>query len=106
MHFRVPLQPTVVLRFVGIEVVQHNMDLAIRMGADHLVHEVEEFTAATTLIVCGLHQSRRNLQRREQCRRAVAFVSMTETVYGFPIGKSQIALGSLQGLDGWFLIDR
>ena len=34
VHVRVSLQPAVVLRLVGIEVVEDDMDLAVRIGGD------------------------------------------------------------------------
>ena len=45
------LQPHVALRLVGREIVEHDMDFAIRMSGDDLVHEVEEFDAPPAFVM-------------------------------------------------------
>ena len=42
LHVRVPLQPAIVLGLVGVEVVERDVDLLVRIGDDDIVHEVEE----------------------------------------------------------------
>src|SRR3954454_2796742 len=54
----VPGQPPVPLRLVGVEVVEHDMDVAARVIGDDLVHEVEELDPASTPIVPGPNLAR------------------------------------------------
>ena len=54
MYMGVSLQPAVVFGFVRVQVVQHDMDLAVRVGLDDLIHEIQELATAAPLLVSGL----------------------------------------------------
>ena len=53
MHVFVTLQPHVAFGLMGREIVEHDMDFAIRMIGDDLVHEVEEFDAPPTFVMAS-----------------------------------------------------
>src|SRR3954464_12892946 len=61
----VPGQPPVPLRLVGVEVVEHDMDVAARVIGDDLVHEVEELDPASTPIVPGPNLARGDVKGGE-----------------------------------------
>src|SRR5436190_1915708 len=44
-------EPAIVLRFVGVEIVEDDMDLVVRIIGDDPVHEVEELHPPATLLV-------------------------------------------------------
>jgi hypothetical protein len=90
---------------VGTQVIENNVDFAAGMGGYDFVHEVEEFAAAATLIVGGLHQSGGYFECREKSGGAVPCVTVAESVHGLPVGQAQIALRPLQSLNRGFLID-
>ena len=48
MDIEVSLEPALVL-FIGVEIIQDDVQLAIREGGDEPVHEAEEFDAAAAL---------------------------------------------------------
>ena len=74
MHVLVTLQPHVALGLVGREIVEHDMDFAIRMIGDDLVHEVEEFDAPPAFVMAPDDLAAFKVERGEQRRRPVAFV--------------------------------
>src|ERR1700730_1758613 len=45
MNVLVPTEPGVALWFVGVEIVENDVDLVRGMGGDDLVHEIEELDA-------------------------------------------------------------
>jgi len=45
----VPGQPAVVLGLVGVEVVEHDVDLGLGVGREDFVHEVQELASSTSL---------------------------------------------------------
>src|SRR5664280_1668568 len=69
-------QPAVVLGLVGTEVVEHDVDLQLRvgMGDEDLVHEVEELAPPAPRVVAGLDEPARDFEGGEQRRRAVTAV--------------------------------
>ena len=53
MHIRVTLEPAIVLRLVGVEIVEDHMDCGVRVVSDYIVHEVEEHDAPAAIFVRG-----------------------------------------------------
>ena len=72
-------QPAIGFGLMGIEVVQHHMQVAVRMVRHDLVHEVQELASPTAGIVAGFHLSGGHVQSREQGGRPVACVAVVET---------------------------
>src|SRR5262245_3412674 len=98
MDLRMGFDPAVSLGFVGIEVVQDDMNLPVWMVGDDSVHEIQELAPATTLIVARLHLARHNIQGGKQRGSAVTFVAVAEPVHSLAIRQPQKALRAFQGL--------
>lgn len=64
-------EPPVAGRLVGIELVEHDVDLALPMGGDDAVHEVEELTTSAAFVVAGADLAGDDIEGGEQRRRAV-----------------------------------
>jgi hypothetical protein len=47
------LQPAIVFRLVRAQVVQHDMQLAVGILGDHVVHEGEKLAPAAARHMCG-----------------------------------------------------
>src|ERR1700704_6303109 len=90
------LEPAVVFGFVGIEVVEDDMDGAVRMSGDDVVHEIKEFDAPPTRLVGGDHLAGGHLEGGEQRRGAVVLVVVTLTGQRPPVRKLEISLSALQ----------
>jgi hypothetical protein len=75
MHVLVALQPHVVLWLVRGEIVEDDMDFALRMGGDDLVHEVEELDAPASLVVTADDFAAGKIEGGEQRRRPVGACS-------------------------------
>ena len=104
MDVAVTAQPAIRFRIVSIQVVQHHMQLAVRMVGHNLVHEIQEFPSATPRIVGGFHLTGGHVQSRKQCSRPVPRVTMAEAGERLPVGETNPALGTLQSLDRRLLI--
>jgi hypothetical protein len=49
----VAAQPAIVLRFVGVEIVQYDMDFLARIVGDNVIYEAKEVRSPTPLKVAG-----------------------------------------------------
>src|SRR6516164_3062776 len=67
------LEPTLVL-LVGIEIIQHDVKLAVGKGGNDLVHEAKEFDAPAPLFVLAQNLAGRDIESREQGRRPMPLV--------------------------------
>ena len=65
-HIWVPLEPTVVARLVGTEVIEHDVDGRVRPSGDDAVHEVEELDAPPALLVRRRHLAGGDLEGGKQ----------------------------------------
>ena len=79
MDIRVTGQPTIVLGLVDVQVVQNDMQLLGGTICHDAVHEAQELPPASSVVMSGVHQSRRHLQGGKQGGCAVTFIFMTET---------------------------
>ena len=93
------LEPAVVFGLVGVEVVEDDMDGAVLMSGDDVVHEIKEFDAPPTRLMGGDHLAGGHLEGGEQRRGAVALVIMAMTAQRSAGRHFQIALCPLQRLD-------
>ncbi len=53
MHILVPGQPAVTFGFVGVQIVQNDVDFSAFVVLDDTVHEVEEFDASAAFILAA-----------------------------------------------------
>ena len=105
MNGLVTLEPHVAGGFVGGEIVEDDVDLALRIGGDDPVHEIEELDPSAPLIVAADDFSAFDIQRGEQRGGPVTFVVVRLAGHGAPAGQLEIALRPLKGLDGRFFVD-
>jgi len=97
-------EPGIVFGFVGVEVVEDNMELLIRVGGNDMVHKGQEFFSPAPL---GMHASdlaSPDFKSSKQGSRSMPLVLMTLTADSLAIGQSQVALRPLQSLDTGLLI--
>ena len=87
MHVGMALEPAVVLGFVGIEIVEDDVNLLfLSVGFDDAVHEIQELPASPTFVMTGIDQSSGGFERREQRRRAMPFVFVSKARDGSAVG--------------------
>jgi len=55
MDSRMALQPTVLFRLVSIQVVQHDTQMALRVGAHDLIHEVRKLSSPPSVVMARTH---------------------------------------------------
>jgi hypothetical protein len=72
VHVRMMLEPAVILGFVGVEVVEDDVDGRVGMSA---MHEVEELDAPSALLVSGHHFAGGHLEGGKPRRGPIALVS-------------------------------
>ena len=99
------LEPAIVVRLVGAEVVENDVDGGVRVVSDDTVHKIEEFDAPPAIFVGGSDLASGHLEGRKQGRSAVALVVVTMTGQSPAIRQFQIPLGALQRLDRGFFVD-
>src|ERR1700675_2670468 len=99
------LEPTVIPGFVGIEVVENDMDGGVGPSCYDVVHEVEELDTAPPLLVSCRHLSGSHLEGGEQRRGTVALVIVAMTAQRSAVRHFQIALCPLKRLDRGLFID-
>lgn len=95
MHARMKFQPAIPFGFVGVEIVENDVDFACGVFRHNLIHEIEKLTASAPGIVSRFHLAGDHIQRGKQGRGSVAFIAMTEAVHGFAVGQTKITLGPL-----------
>src|ERR1035437_10428882 len=94
-------QPAVVLGLVGTEVVEHDVDLELRVGMsrEDVVHDVEELPPAAAGGVARLDEPARDFEGRAESRRAVTLVLVGKARERASVGQAEPALASLERLD-------
>ena len=97
-------QPAVMLGLVGVKVIQDDMEFPLRIMSNKLIHKVQKLPAASVRVMAHLYQSRGYFQCSKQRGGAMPLILMVESSQRLPVGKPQPSLGSLQGLDGRFLV--
>ena len=98
-------QPSVPLRLVGLEIIEHDVDLAVRVIGHDLVHEVEELDPPPAPIVSCLDLARGNVEGGEEGRRAVPLVVVAVARERAAVRQPEIALRPLERLDVRLLVD-
>src|ERR1043165_1471431 len=105
MHVRMTLEPAVVLGFVGIKVIEDDVDGGVGMGGDDIIHEVEELDAPPALLVRGRHLAGGYFEGGEQRRGTVALVIVAMSDQRSTVRKLQVSLRPLQRLDRGLFVD-
>src|SRR6516164_9026828 len=98
------LEPAIAL-LMGVEIIEHDMQLAIREGGNHAVHEAEELDTAPPLGMLGNNPAAGDFERCKQGRGAVPLVIVALAGQGASVRELQVALRPLQRLDRRLLID-
>src|ERR1700693_3843798 len=104
MDLAVFLEPTLVL-LMGVEIVEDDVELAIRKGGNEAVHEAKELDTAASLRMRRDDPSGGDFKRCEQGRGAVALVVVALARQGASVRELQVALRPFQGLDRRLFVD-
>ena len=99
------LEPAIAL-LMGVEIIEDDVQLAIREGGNHAVHEAEELDTAPPLGMLGNNPAAGDFERCKQGRGAVPLVIVALAGQGASVRELQVALRPLQRLDRRLLIDR
>ena len=78
MHIGMGLEPAVLFRLVGIEIVQDHVELFAGIVGNQLIHEIQELTPAATTIMSGMYQPASHVEGCKERRGSVAFVLMSK----------------------------
>jgi hypothetical protein len=89
MDVLVARRPAVVFWFMGVQIVEDDVQLAVRLLGDKTVHEVQKLDPSAAPVLVGFDQPGGNIQRRKQRRRAVALVGVAETGQRLAVGQPQ-----------------
>src|ERR1700746_725577 len=104
VNLRVFLKPAIAF-FVGVEIIEDDVQFAVREGGNHAVHEAEKLDTGATLGMLGNNLPVGDLKRGKQGRGAVPPVIMALARQGASVRQLQIALRPLQRLGRSFFID-
>src|SRR5271169_4788338 len=97
-------EPAILLWFMRIEIVQHNVNLFVRIFGYQLVHEIQKFASAPAPIMPCMHQPSGHLQGRKERAGAMALVFVRKAGEGSTVGQANPALRPLQRLNAGLLI--
>ena len=70
------LEPAVLLRLMRVQIIQHDMDFAVRVFGHNLIHEVQELAPPSMAVMRRLHLSGGDLERGKQGGRAVTLIAV------------------------------
>src|SRR5258708_11087569 len=98
------LEPALVL-LMRVEIVEDDMEVAIREGGNDAVHEAEELDTAAPLGMRRDNLSGGDFERCEQGRGAMPLVVVALAGQSAPVRQLQITLRPLQGLDRRLFVD-
>ena len=104
VHIGVASPPAISLRLMTAQVVQHDVNLLLGVIGHHFVHEVQELPTPPTVVMTRLHLPGAHIQSGKEGGGAVALVFVVEPLQGLSVGKAQITLCALQGLNRGLLI--
>lgn len=105
MHVGVLGQPAVMLRFMGIKVIENDVKLYFRVLRYHLIHEVQKFPSAAARIMPYFYHTCSNFKGSEKSRSAMTLVFMTKSPQSLPVRKAKPSLSALKRLNSWFLVN-
>jgi len=92
------LEPAIAL-LMGVEIIEDDVQLAVREGGNHAVHEAEELDTAPPLGMLGNNPAAGDFERCKQGRGTVPLVIVALAGQGASVRELQVALRPLQRLD-------
>src|SRR5665213_1308391 len=98
------LEPELIF-LVGVEIVEHDMNVLAWIGGNDAVHELKELDATAALLMRGGHRPSGDFECGKQRRSAVPLIVVALAGQGAAVRQLQIALRPLQRLDGGLFID-
>ena len=104
MDLGMGFEPAILLGFMRIEIVQHNMNVLVRIFGHQLVHEIQKFASAPASIMPCMHQPSGYLQGRKERARAMALVFVCKASKRSTVRQANPALRPLQRLNAGLLI--
>ena len=78
-------QPTIMLGFMNIQIIQNNMQLRIGIEGDNTVHEIQELPATSAWVMPDLHQPGGHFQSSEQSGGTMPLIFMVEPPQSLPV---------------------
>src|SRR5208282_4311092 len=101
----VALEPDVALGLADGEIVEDDVDFALRMGGDDPVHEIEELDASASFIVAAADCAADDIQRLKTAWLSHGAGSMRLAGHRPPVGRLEVALRAFERLDGRLFVD-
>ena len=83
-----------------VEIVEDDVDFALRIGGGDPVHEVEELDPSASLVVAADDLAAGDIQRRKQRGGPMTLVVMRLAGHHAPIGQLEVALRAFKRLEG------
>jgi hypothetical protein len=80
VHIGVPRQPTILLRFMRMEMVQDDVNLAPAVLGKDVVHEIEKLPSLPPRVMAYLELAGGNQQGGKQGTGAISLVAVAESV--------------------------
>ena len=77
VHVFVSGKPAVVLRLIGVEVLEDHMDFLVGILRNELVHEMQKLPTPSPFVVSGLYLTGCHIENGRQGGGFVPLVSMT-----------------------------
>ena len=94
-------QPAVVLGFVGVEIVEDDVDLLLRVVGNQIIHEVQELTPPAAFVVPSFDLPRGHFERRKERRGTMSFVGVGKPHHRLAVGQSEVSLRPLARPGYW-----
>ena len=87
VHVRMTVEPAILLGFVGVEIVEDDVDLPLGMLGHDPVHEIEELDAPAAAVMLGADLAAGDVEGGEQGGGAVPLVIVRLAAERAPIGQ-------------------
>src|SRR6201993_775791 len=86
MDVLVACQPAIVFGLMGVQIVENDMNLAVGIGGDDAVHEIQELDAATAPVMAGFDQTGGHFESRNRVVVPWRLHSWLKPVMALPLG--------------------
>src|ERR1700677_601101 len=94
MDSRMAPEPPVFFGLVSIQVVQHDVDVAVRVGGYNLIHEIQKLSPPPAMVMACDDLPGSDVESRKQGRGPVPLVPVAEAIQRLAVGEAQPALRS------------
>ena len=98
------LESKVVLDAVRAQIIENHVEFLVRILSHQPIHELQKFDAALAFKMPPDDLASGDVERREECAGAMAFVFMGKAGQGATIRHLEPALRPLQGLDAGLFV--